>query len=70
MSLKSAIELQTSIEKHLRESQIYRIDHYLGKFSLQNIMTTRYENSILEPLWSKEHIEQIQITNHETLGCR
>tara|TARA_B100000767_G_scaffold62894_1_gene58902 strand:- start:544 stop:1962 length:1419 start_codon:yes stop_codon:yes gene_type:complete len=67
-SLKSAIELQTSIEKHLKESQIYRIDHYLGKFSLQNIMTTRFENSILEPLWSNEHIEQIQITNHETLG--
>jgi glucose-6-phosphate 1-dehydrogenase len=66
--LKSAIELQTSIEEHLKEDQIYRIDHYLGKFSLQNIMTTRFKNGVLEPLWSSEHIEQIQITNHETLG--
>ncbi len=66
--LKTAIELQSSIEKHLKESQIYRIDHYLGKFSLQNIMTTRFNNAILEPLWSSAHIEQIQITNHETLG--
>lgn len=66
--LKSAIELQTSIEKYLKENQIYRIDHYLGKFSLQNILTTRFKNAILEPLWSNEHIEQIQITNHETLG--
>ena len=65
---KTAIELQSSIEEHLKEHQIYRIDHYLGKFSLQNIMTTRFKNSLLEPLWSKEHIEQIQITNHETLG--
>jgi len=66
--LKSAIELQNSIEEHLKEDQIYRIDHYLGKFSLQNIMTTRFKNGLLEPLWSSEHIEQIQITNHETLG--
>lgn len=66
--LKTAIELQSSIEEHLKESQIYRIDHYLGKFSLQNIMTTRFKNSVLEPLWSNKHIEQIQITNHETLG--
>ena len=66
--LKTAIELQSSIEEHLKENQIYRIDHYLGKFSLQNIMTTRFKNSVLEPLWSNKHIEQIQITNHETLG--
>ena len=65
---KTAIELQNSIEEHLKEHQIYRIDHYLGKFSLQNIMTTRFKNALLEPLWSNEHIEQIQITNHETLG--
>ena len=66
--LKSANELQKSISKHLKETQIYRIDHYLGKSALQNILTTRFANSILEPIWNKEYIDHIQITNHEILG--
>jgi glucose-6-phosphate 1-dehydrogenase len=66
--LKSANELQKSISKHLKEKQIYRIDHYLGKSALQNILTTRFANSILEPIWNKEYIDHIQITNHEILG--
>lgn len=65
---QSAAELQTSIEKHLKETQIYRIDHYLGKFALQNILFTRFYNSFLEPIWNKHHIDHIQVTNHETLG--
>ncbi|MFL2980914.1 MAG: glucose-6-phosphate dehydrogenase [Methylophilaceae bacterium] len=67
-NLQSAIELQKSISKHLNEKQIYRIDHYLGKSALQNILWTRFANSILEPIWNKNYIDHIQITNHETLG--
>lgn len=66
--LKTAIELQSSIEKHLKESQIYRIDHYLGKSALQNILITRFANSIFEPIWNSHNIDHIQITNHEQLG--
>jgi glucose-6-phosphate 1-dehydrogenase len=66
--LESAIELQASISKHLKETQIYRIDHYLGKSALQNILWTRFSNSIFEHMWNNEHIDHIQITNHETLG--
>ena len=67
-NLKSAINLQASISRHLKETQIYRIDHYLGKSALQNILWTRFSNSIFEHMWNKEHIDHIQITNHETLG--
>ena len=67
-NLKSAIDLQESISKHLNEDQIYRIDHYLGKSALQNILVTRFANSILEPIWNSSHIDHIQITNHEMLG--
>jgi len=67
-NLESAIELQESISKHLNEDQIYRIDHYLGKSALQNILVTRFANSILEPIWNNTHIDHIQITNHEMLG--
>ena len=67
-NLKSAINLQASISKHLKETQIYRIDHYLGKSALQNILWTRFSNSIFEHMWNNEHIDHIQITNHETLG--
>jgi glucose-6-phosphate 1-dehydrogenase len=67
-NLKSAVELQESISKHLKENQIYRIDHYLGKSALQNILWTRFTNTILDPIWNNNHIDHIQITNHETLG--
>ena len=67
-NLETAIELQKSISRHLAETQIYRIDHYLGKSALQNILMTRFNNAILEPLWNKNYIDHIQITNHETLG--
>lgn len=66
--LPSAQDLQARLTKHLKESQIYRIDHYLGKSAVQNIMLTRFTNAILEPLWNSEHIDHIQITNNETLG--
>jgi len=65
---QTAQELQDSISKHLNESQIYRIDHYLGKFALQNILFTRFYNTFLEPIWNNKYIDHIQVTNHETLG--
>lgn len=66
--LPSAQALQASITRHLKESQIYRIDHYLGKSALQNIMLTRFANHMFEPIWNSEHIDHVQITNNETLG--
>ncbi len=66
--LPSAQDLQAKITKHLKESQIYRIDHYLGKSAVQGIMLTRFANAIFEPLWNKEHIDHVQITNNEILG--
>ncbi len=66
--LASAQALQAELTKHLKESQIYRIDHYLGKSAIQNIMLTRFTNAIFEPLWNNQHIDHIQITNNETLG--
>lgn len=67
-NLEKAQALQASITKHLKESQIYRIDHYLGKAAIQNIMLTRFANHMFEPLWNNEHIDHVQITNNETLG--
>ena len=50
------------------ESTIFRIDHYLGKESVQNLMALRFANSLLEPLWNAAHIDQVQIAVAETLG--
>ena len=60
--------LTAAITKHLKESQIYRIDHYLGKSALQNIMLTRFANTMFEPIWNNQYIDHVQITNNETLG--
>jgi glucose-6-phosphate 1-dehydrogenase len=66
--LPSAQALQEALTKHLKESQIYRIDHYLGKSAVQNVMLTRFTNAILEPIWNNDYIDHVQITNNETLG--
>jgi len=50
------------------ESQIYRIDHYLGKETVQNLLVFRFANSIFEPLWNRQYIDHVQITNAETIG--
>ena len=66
---KSADYLQSVVERHLREKQVYRIDHYLGKDTVNNILATRFSNIILEPLWNRQYIEEVQIFATETIGC-
>jgi glucose-6-phosphate 1-dehydrogenase len=66
--LESARTLNTAVTKVLDESQIYRIDHYLGKETVQNILSFRFGNSIFEPLFNQKYIDNIQITVAETLG--
>jgi glucose-6-phosphate 1-dehydrogenase len=64
----SASELNRLISRSFEESQIYRIDHYLGKETVQNILFFRFANSIFEPLWNRRYIDHVQITVAESLG--
>jgi glucose-6-phosphate 1-dehydrogenase len=64
----SARALNTRIQAVLAENQIYRIDHYLGKETVQNIMVFRFDNAIFEPIWNRRYIDHVQITNAETVG--
>ncbi|MDB4955644.1 MAG: glucose-6-phosphate 1-dehydrogenase [Myxococcales bacterium] len=66
--LKSARELNEMIGKFLDESQIYRIDHYLGKETVQNILVLRFGNSIFEPIWNRNHVDYVEITASESIG--
>ena len=66
--LPSAKALNADILKTLQEDQIYRIDHFLGKETVQNIMALRFANGLFEPLWNRDHIDHVQITAAETVG--
>jgi glucose-6-phosphate 1-dehydrogenase len=66
--LESAKQLNTELNSVFHENQVYRIDHYLGKEAVQNILVLRFANQIFEPLWNQKYIDNIQITVAETLG--
>jgi glucose-6-phosphate 1-dehydrogenase len=66
--LRSALELNRQLHQVLREHQIYRIDHYLGKETVQNILAFRFANSTIEPIWNRRYIDHVQITVAESLG--
>lgn len=66
--LETAKVLNQLLTTHFEERQVYRIDHYLGKEPVQNIMAFRFANSIFEPLWNRNYIEQVQITVAENIG--
>ncbi|MBN1973384.1 MAG: glucose-6-phosphate dehydrogenase [Sedimentisphaerales bacterium] len=66
--LESALDLNEKINKCFNESQVYRIDHYLGKETVQNILMFRFANSIFEPIWNRNFIDHIQVTAAESDG--
>jgi glucose-6-phosphate 1-dehydrogenase len=66
--LASACELNRQIHRHFHENQIYRIDHYLGKETVQNLMVLRFANTIFESVWNRDRVEAVQITVAEDLG--
>jgi glucose-6-phosphate 1-dehydrogenase len=66
--LNSAKELNHNLASFMREDQIYRIDHYLGKETVQNILVFRFANGIFEPIWNRRYIDHVQITVAETVG--
>lgn len=67
-SLKTAKALNNDLQQYFKESQIFRIDHYLGKETVQNLLVTRFANSIFEPLWNRNYIHHVEITNAESGG--
>ncbi len=66
--ISSARELNKKLLTHYQEDQLYRIDHYLGKETVQNMLVTRFSNGIFEPIWNQNFIHHIEITSAETLG--
>lgn len=67
-SYDTAIDLDTKLRAGFNEDQIYRIDHYLGKETVQNIMVTRFSNGFFEPIWNRKYIDRIEITAAEKIG--
>jgi glucose-6-phosphate 1-dehydrogenase len=66
--LESARQLNEELARVFKEDQVYRIDHYLGKETVQNLLVFRFANSIFEPLWNRQYIDHVQITNAEAIG--
>lgn len=66
--LKSARELNDHVHRFFREDQVYRIDHYLGKETVQNIFVFRFANGIFEPIWDRRYVDNVQITVAESIG--
>ena len=66
--LATAKALEELVHKVFKENQIYRIDHYLGKETVQNILVLRFANGIFEPLWNRQYVDHVQITVSETVG--
>ena len=68
MDYQSAVKLNKGLLSHMKEQQLYRIDHYLGKETVQNVLVTRFSNGIFEPLWNRNFIHHVEITSAERLG--
>jgi glucose-6-phosphate 1-dehydrogenase len=66
--LESALELNTAIQQHFAEEEAFRIDHYLGKETVQNMLALRFANGIFEPIWNRQFIDHVQITVAESIG--
>src|SRR5213076_667216 len=66
--LESARTLNREVSAVFREDQVYRIDHYLGKETVQNLLVFRFANGIFEPIWNRQYIDHVQITNAEAIG--
>jgi len=66
--LQSAKDLNRTIHRHFDESQVFRIDHYLGKETVQNLLVFRFANGMFEPIWNRRYIDHVQITAAETVG--
>lgn len=67
-NLETAVQLNNDLLSYFGEDQIYRIDHYLGKETVQNLLVTRFSNGIFEPLWNSKYIDHVQITSAESIG--
>ncbi|MBL4711886.1 MAG: glucose-6-phosphate dehydrogenase [Gammaproteobacteria bacterium] len=67
-NLESAQALHHRLSRYLQEDQIYRIDHYLGKGTVQNMLVFRFSNTMMEPLWNRNYIDHVQITHSESFG--